>query len=118
MTTIDNIESLAMLKMEKNFVAHNDKGYPRQPYAQYDINDHFGFVEREYRELKQAFLDYHTDIIKDNKMHLMTTHLVNIRNEIADVSNTLDYFYELCLRWEKILPPLEEKDKEERTDDP
>ena len=95
MTTIYTIKSLAMLKMEKNFVAAVDKNYPRRPYERWDIVDLHSFVEREQKELKHEMitlgkvedfgLDEHDQIIK-------------IMNEVADVSNTLDYLYEALLK--------------------
>jgi len=91
MTDVKDITSLAMLKMEKNFIAHNEKGYPRQPYKQYSLADCFGFVKREVDELELAVRQYYQ--IMPNK-HFEDELLVSIRNEIADVSNCLDYLFE------------------------
>ena len=100
-----------MLKMEKNFIAHNDKGYTRQPYNEYPIYDIqwyndgngiqakpsdeslMGFVLREMNELEFACQwafgrCSHPDL--ENRLAVL--------HEIADVSNTLDYLYEAVLR--------------------
>ena len=82
----EKIKSLAMMKMEKNFIAHNQKGYPRKPYNTYSLADCFGFVEREMKELDEAVRSYYG--IRDPII------LTEIRKEIADVSNCLDYLYE------------------------
>lgn len=97
MTDVENIKSLAMLKMEKNFIAYNDKGYPRQPYSEFNLLDCFGFVKREMKELGEA-IRAHWFGGRTNPDRLM-----KIRNEIADVSNCLDYLYEKALRLEIIL---------------
>jgi len=90
-----------MLKMEKNFVAVIEKGYPRYPYKAYALTlEHLRelnliyFVEREIRELVTAFemLDGATAPNVE-----LTAH---VREEIADVSNCLDYLYEAVLKLE------------------
>jgi hypothetical protein len=81
-----SIKSLAALKMEKNFKAVIDKGYPRQPYKSYSIVELFDFVEREMKELQDAFK--------------IGSPFRDIREEIADVSNCLDYLYESVLSLE------------------
>jgi hypothetical protein len=95
-----------MLKMEKNFVAVIEKGYPRKPYNEYPIfTDHpnssihrrgtlFGFIEREMSEIEDAVEMLHGAITPDIKL------TENVRQEIADVSNALDYLYEAVLRKE------------------
>ena len=87
----EKIKSLAMMKMEKNFIAHNEKGYPRQPYNQYSLADCFSFVEREMKELelsvRQYYASRHTEKFSKES-------LIEIRHEIADVSNCLDYLFE------------------------
>jgi len=100
MTDVKDITSLAMIKMEKNFIAHNEKGYPRQPYEQYSLADCFGFVEREMKELELAVRQYYSG---RHIKQFADESLTDIRLEIADVSNCLDYLYEKVLREEQIL---------------
>lgn len=76
---LKEIKSLAMMKMEKNFIAYVEKGYPRQPYREYPFGFWIKRLEQELKELKQAFQD---------------GTLTNMREEIADLSNLLDYMYE------------------------
>jgi len=101
------ILSLAMLKMEKNFIAVIDKGYQRTPYLDWPIsnkdnkgNSLIGFVEREIDELKLEIrtLEAHKrtkekgiDFV-DNRM--IIEQIYNSMLEVADVSNTLDYLFE------------------------
>ena len=80
------IKSLSMLKMEKNFRAQ-DKGYVRMPPESFPIYDLYLWVLREMDELTQA-------------MQKPDFDYTNIREEIADVSNCLDYLYESALRLE------------------
>ena len=95
MTTIYTIKSLSMLKMEKNFIAAIDKNYPRRPYEEWDIVDLHSFVEREQKELKH-------EVITLGKVEEFGLdeydQLIKIMNEVADVSNTLDYLYEALLQ--------------------
>ena len=88
----ENIKSLAMMKMEKNFIAHNEKGYPRQPYNIYSLSDCFSFVEREMKELQETVRNYYR--YKDELPSTNSYRLMEIRHEIADVSNCLDYLFE------------------------
>ena len=97
MTDVKDILSLAMLKMEKNFIAHNEKGYPKQPYKDFSLYDCYGFVEREMKEL-DASVKHHWFGGRTN-----IDRLIAIRNEIADVSNCLDYLYEKTLMMENVL---------------
>jgi len=81
---IPSIRTLNMLKMEKNFIAL-EKGYPRQPY--FDKNQSLGwFIEirlnSEYRELIKAF---------DNN------DILNMKEELADMSNIIDYIFEMLV---------------------
>jgi len=101
------ILSLAMLKMEKNFIAVIDKGYQRMPYQDWPIsnkdnkwNTLIGFVEREMDELNVALriLETHKRAktrgieVIDNKMVIEQVYKSML--EVADVSNTLDYLFE------------------------
>lgn len=76
---IPEIKSLAMLKMEKNFIAQ-EKGYPRQPYLAHPFHLIFKHLQKEVEELQQAYEK------KD---------LTNMKEEIADISNLCDYLFEL-----------------------
>ena len=111
MTDVNNIKSLAMLKMEKNFIAHNEKGYHRQPYNEYPIYDAeyynegkgvqmrptteclMGFVQREMNEL-----DFATEWTFGRCSKPSQEEMVEVLLEIADVSNCLDYLYEAVLK--------------------
>ena len=105
------IMSLAMIKMEKNFVAHNDKNYTRKPHQEYPIsnkddpwNSLLGFVEREMEELKLAIriLEAHKRTreaghdVPDNRM--IAEQVYESMLEVGDVSNTLDYLFEGLLK--------------------
>ena len=91
---MNEIKSLAMMKMEKNFIAHNEKGYPRQPYNIYSLADCFSFVEREMKELDLAVGQYYAS---RGTPKFSEESLVDILHEIADVSNCLDYLFEKTL---------------------
>jgi NTP pyrophosphatase (non-canonical NTP hydrolase) len=83
---IPKIMSLAMLKMEKNFIAVIDKGYCRQPYSP-EANQPLGFMifrlKQELEELEEAF---------------KRGDLINMREELADISNLCDYTDEELLQ--------------------
>ena len=113
------ILSLPMIKMEKNFTAVNDKGYPRKPHQEYPIYDRDaphnsldGFVEREMEELKVAvrILEAHKRTraagheVPDNRM--IREQVYEAMLEVGDVSNTLDYLFEGLLQEYKILGGL------------
>lgn len=68
-----------MIKMEKNFIAHMEKNYPRQPYLIYGIPFLVERLEDEVKELKQV---------------LMLNDLQEAKLECADVSNIIDYLFE------------------------
>ncbi len=99
-------KTLAMLKMEKNFVAVVDKNYPRKPYEEYPIfirgkaeRSLIGFVWREMRELniavdilEKSTTNFHrTDILSRSDI---VNRIIAAMLEVADVSNTLDYLFE------------------------
>jgi hypothetical protein len=83
---LPSIRSLAMLKMEKNFIAL-EKGYPRQPYD--DPRQSTGFlisrIEDELTELKQAWAN---------------ADIQGVKEECADISNIVDYLFEQACRFE------------------
>lgn len=73
------MKTLAMIKMEKNFIAHNEKKYPRQPYKVQTTKHLLGRLEQEVKELKEACAKKDTDAAK---------------LECGDVSNIVDYIFE------------------------
>jgi len=73
------MKTLAMMKMEKNFIAHNEKKYPRKPYEVYTTRKFLSKLEQEYKELAQAIKERN---IKKAKL------------ECADVSNIVDFIFE------------------------
>jgi len=77
---LPNIKSLAMLKMEKNFIAL-EKGYPRQPYASEKQTIAFMIhrIEEELTELKEAYDQQNIQVMEE---------------ECADISNLTDYLFE------------------------
>ena len=98
--------SLAMMKMEKNFKAHVDKGYERKPWLEYPVFDKENpymnlswFVTREKEELdtaiellKKAIATYYRTAIVDKS--IISDAVLAAMWEVADVSNTLDYLFE------------------------
>lgn len=81
---LPTIKSLAMLKMEKNFIAL-EKGYCRQPYKYFEIHFWINKLNEELKEFKEAF----------NKRDIN-----NMKEELADLSNVIDYIFELLLSFE------------------
>ena len=98
--------TLPMLKMEKNFVAVIDKGYPRKPYLRYPVIDPcnlqmclIGFVTREKIELDNAIELLRKNIDNFHRVDVLRKQdirdqIVKALWEVADVSNTLDYLFE------------------------
>ncbi len=103
-------KTLAMLKLEKNFVAVVDKNYPRKPYEEYPIYDPkrpikyggrslIGFVNREKDELDTAIEILKKNIANINRVEILhrgdiVDSILDVMLEVADVSNTLDYLFE------------------------
>ena len=84
---LPTIKTLAMLKMEKNFIAVLEKNYPRQPYDAEDQSTVF-LIDRirdELKELQAAYFEYDVQ---------------RMREECADVSNVIDYLFEKLARLE------------------
>lgn len=77
------IKTLAMIKMEKNFIAHNEKGYPRQPYEHFTIEK---FLDRIEEELEEAIDAY--DMLNYKAL----------KQELADISNLVDYCFEVATK--------------------
>lgn len=76
------MKTLAMMKMEKNFVAL-EKGYPRQPYKKLTMCYLIERLEEEVDELKEAW-----ERGWDQEAKL----------ECADISNLVDYIFERLSR--------------------
>lgn len=88
---IPTIKTLNMLKMEKNFIAL-EKGYPRQPYTHWDLDNLIHHIQLEADELKEAY----------NRRDF-----INMNEEIADISNLCDYIHEIILNHEdNLINPL------------
>lgn len=73
------IKTLAMLKMEKNFVAHIEKKYPRKPYETYTID-----------ELVNRFIDEGLELLEAIEQN----NVAEAKTECADISNIIDYIFE------------------------
>lgn len=87
MVTVHGIKTLAMLKLEKNLIAVIEKGYARRPYDTYSINELADFIKREYYEL-------------DLELSQKSWNMLAVRNELADLSNTIDFLYEAIQGYE------------------
>ena len=74
------MKSLAMLKMEKNFVAVVEKGNPRQPYKHYNMKFLISKLDEEVAELSNAILE------KEG--------IEKAKKECTDVSNIVDFIFE------------------------
>jgi len=77
------MKTLAMIKMEKNFVAHIEKGYPRKPYETCSLGFLMKRLYEESTELARAIID------KDFE---------SAKIECADTSNIIDYIFERLQR--------------------
>ena len=75
-------KTLAMLKMEKNFVAVLEKGYARKPYENFKMEFFKKRLQEEVDEVKDAIKDGNQD---------------RVLSELADVSNIIDFMYEIAL---------------------
>ena len=78
---LPSIKTLAMLKMEKNFIALVEKKYPRQPYDAEGQSTAFLIdrIRNELKELQGAYLN---------------RDIQGMREECADLSNLVDYLFE------------------------
>ncbi len=74
----DLMKTLAMIKMEKNFVAQ-EKGYPRQPYTYFNILYLLQRLQEETNELRFS---------------VVAKNFENAKLKCADVSNIIDYIFE------------------------
>lgn len=86
-TRLPEIRSLAMLKMEKNFIALCEKHYPRQPYKELPPSYLIKRIKEELAELDAAFDKVPIDV-------------PGMMEECADISNLVDYLFELLLAFE------------------
>jgi len=73
------LKTLAMIKMEKNFVAVLEKGYPRKPYEEFSIIHLLKRLDDEVAELKNT---------------IGKGDWVESEKECADISNIIDYIFE------------------------
>lgn len=85
---LPKIQSLAMLKMEKNFIAYCEKKYPRQPYKDLPPSYLIQRIKEEVQELEDAF-DTEKGVVRAKAM----------MEECADISNLVDYLFELLLSY-------------------
>jgi NTP pyrophosphatase (non-canonical NTP hydrolase) len=72
-------QTLAMIKMEKNFIAVNQKGRTQYPYTDMTLQQLRDRLYQELDELDQA---------------IETKDYINTQKECADVSNITDYIFE------------------------
>lgn len=72
-------KSLAMRKMEKNFIAHLEKKYPRKPYSKYSMGFFIKRIREETHELEGAIL---------------AGDFENALEECGDISNLVDFLFE------------------------
>ena len=79
MTHVKSILTLAMLKMEKNFVGHLIKCYPREPYKHFDETFLLKRIKQEIKELEIALTSPEPHFAME---------------ECADVSNLVDFLFE------------------------
>ena len=79
MIKLTSPKTLAMRKMEKNFIAHLEKKYPRKPYSKYSMGFFIKRLREETHELEGAILAGHFD---------------NAMEECADISNIVDFIFE------------------------
>lgn len=91
--SLEGIKTLAMLKMEKNFIAYCEKKYPRKPYNTNDWTIQFWIhrIEDELAELHDAYWSQNLDIMME---------------ECADISNLVDYLFEKLTHY-KILKQVD-----------
>jgi len=101
-----NRRSLNARKMEKNFIAVIEKGYTRQPATTYPLAlpdstplpnlSHYGFILREFNELRAELFILVSELAWDDEadVDVVLKRIDMAKDEIADVSNTLDYCYE------------------------
>jgi NTP pyrophosphatase (non-canonical NTP hydrolase) len=79
MTQTKNVKSLAMRKMEKNFIAVNQKRKTRYPYRDNTLQFLIVRLFQEFKELNEA---------------VQAGDFENAMDECADVSNITDYVFE------------------------
>lgn len=77
-------KTLAMRKMEKNFIAHIEKKYPRKPYAYHPPSFFENRMKEELDELHWA---------------LKNRDIEGAKNELADISNLVDFLFEALDVW-------------------
>ena len=73
------MKTLAIMKMEKNFVAVIEKKYPRKPYEEFSMKRLLDWLDEEVQELHEA---------------IRKIDFENAKWECADVSNIIDCVFE------------------------
>jgi len=96
-----NRRSLAARKMEKMMIGVIEKGYSRQPALTYPIANpdnpqlsHMGFIQREMMELEVELDRVALNVSVDFPVYSTLRAIDRAMDEIADVSNTLDFCFE------------------------
>lgn len=87
------MKTLAAIKMEKNFIGVRTKGYSERPY---EVCDSAFLLDRIREETDELALELSRNwnnpfYSKDKREQVIDA----IKGEIADVSNLLDYLFEL-----------------------
>jgi len=94
------MKTLAMMKMEKNFIAQIDKHYPRKPYEHYSLNFLRKRLLEEMNELNEVLKTIEAMKSDVKPLFILTereTLIENAKLECADVSNVVDYIFEKLL---------------------
>lgn len=97
---LPEIKTLAMLKMEKNFIAYCEKKYPRQPYADPKQPIHF-LIYRLKQEVGELIRGYGNSLTESDNLDIKT--ILNLKEECADISNLVDYLFEKLVRKEQAI---------------
>jgi NTP pyrophosphatase (non-canonical NTP hydrolase) len=84
---VEVMKTLAMMKMEKNFVSVIEKSYPRKPYEYYTLQQLRVRLLEEVNELNDALKEVES-------CPESTQECEEAKMECADVSNIIDYIFE------------------------
>jgi len=79
-------KTLAMIKMEKNFIAVNDKGKPRKPYESFTTAELLDKLDEEVAELREAVFSALEPTSREGSEPA--------KKECADISNVIDIIFE------------------------
>ncbi len=98
---LPTIETLNAMKMEKNFIAM-EKGYHRQPYKDPAQTLDFWLtrINDEREELKDAVNRLQDQLRLNMPKHNILSAVTSVKEELADISNIVDYVYEYVTRIE------------------